>query len=309
MNVLVKAPAKINLALRVGAPRPDGFHPLDTVFTALDLADDVLATTADGLTMSIEGRGEDLPVDESNLVMKAARALQRLAVDKGQCNAEELGAHIHITKRIPVAGGMAGGSADAAGTLVALNELWGVGAEQEELLELAADLGSDVPFALFGGVAHGTGRGELLTPVGTPDDTKQSWIVLVNSEGLSTPAVFKAFDELFADAETPANTSALRDAIAIGDNHALAEHMINDLQPVAEHLRPDLAELFAQLNDLDGVYKVMLSGSGPSIVLLVEDDRSDQLATELGEQLPNLDVVQTTGPARGAHVVHEEDHN
>ena len=298
MKVFVTAPAKINLALRVGAPRPDGFHPLDTVFTALDLVDDVVATSADGLSMSIEGRGADLPVDDSNLVMKAARALQ------ARVGKPQLGAHIHVVKRIPVAGGMAGGSADCAGALVALNELWQLGLSDEDLLDVGAELGSDVPFALFGGVAHGTGRGEKLTAV--PANGQQSWIVLVNSEGLSTPAVFRRFDEL-VDAGEPASTEDLRVAVATGDNRRIAELMTNDLQPVATAMRPDLAALFADLSNRRDIAKVMLSGSGPSVVLLVDDDRAAAIASEIAQAYPQLEVVRAKGPARGAQLVQVTD--
>lgn len=309
VKVLVKAPAKINLALRVGTPRLDGYHRLDTVFTALDLADDVEAITADELTMSMSGRGEDLPVDESNLVIKAARALQKFARARGCEYLADRGAHIHVTKRIPVAGGMAGGSADAAGALVALNELWGIGASHSDLLRLAADLGSDVPFALVGGIAHGTGRGEQLVPVSVPQDLRQQWVVLVNPEGLSTPAVFRAFDEVAVSADnariadTPASTGELRSALEQGDTAAIVSQMINDLEPVARHLRPDLQEIFDCLESVDGIEKVILSGSGPSIAILVGDADADRLATKLAEFFPNLDVVRTAGPARGAHIV------
>lgn len=297
MKVFVTAPAKINLALRVGAPRPDGFHPLDTVFIALDLVDDVMATSADGLTMSIEGRGADLPIDESNLVIKAARALQT------RVGKPELGAHIHVVKRIPVAGGMAGGSADCAGALVALNELWQLGLSFDELLELGAELGSDVPFALFGGVAHGTGRGEKLSAV--PAKGQLSWIVLVNPEGLSTPAVFRRFDEL-VDGGEPASTAELREALASGDIDRIAQLMVNDLQPVAADMRPDLATLFAELGARGDVAKAMLSGSGPSIVMLVDDERAAGIASELAQIYPQLEVVHAKGPAAGAQVTHVE---
>lgn len=297
MKVFVTAPAKINLALRVGAPRPDGFHPLDTVFIALDLVDDVMATSADGLTMSIEGRGADLPIDESNLVIKAARALQT------RVGKPELGAHIHVVKRIPVAGGMAGGSADCAGALVALNELWQLGLSFDELLEIGAELGSDVPFALFGGVAHGTGRGEKLSAV--PAKGQLSWIVLVNPEGLSTPAVFRRFDEL-VDGGEPASTAELREALASGDIDRIAQLMVNDLQPVAADMRPDLATLFAELGARSDVAKVMLSGSGPSIVMLVDDERAAGIASELAQIYPQLEVVHAKGPAAGAQVTHVE---
>ncbi|PFG38866.1 4-diphosphocytidyl-2-C-methyl-D-erythritol kinase [Georgenia soli] len=195
--VHVRAPGKINLALRVGAPRPDGYHPLATLFQAVSLYEDVVARPADDITLEIHGRGADLPTDSGNLAVRAAALLR-------ETSGTEAGVHLTLTKQVPVAGGMAGGSADAAATLLACDQLWGTGLGREELGELAAELGADVPFALTGLSAMGTGRGDLLTPVMSRG--QYHWVLAVQSEGLSTPAVFRAFDEIHGYGAATAGT-------------------------------------------------------------------------------------------------------
>ncbi|MDD7466087.1 MAG: 4-(cytidine 5'-diphospho)-2-C-methyl-D-erythritol kinase [Actinomycetaceae bacterium] len=208
------APAKVNLALRVGAARSDGFHPLDTVFEALDICEqlEVWDDPSGDITLTFApGLGEHLPVDERNLAVRAALELRR------HCGIGA-GAKLHIRKRIPIAGGMAGGSADAAAALVGLNELWQTGLSESELSTIGARLGSDVPFALLGGVAHGTGRGEQLRSV--PTQGEHGFVMLANPQGLSTPAVFRQFDVInvegdrCARAGEPASTQELREALA-----------------------------------------------------------------------------------------------
>ena len=186
-KVQVRAPGKINLALHVGPPRPDGYHPLATLFQAVSLYEEVLAEAADDVTLTIRGRGADLPTDATNLAVRAAQLLRETSgVDRGVA--------LTLTKEVPVAGGMAGGSADAAATLLACDQLWGTGLGREELAELAAELGADVPFALTGLSAMGTGRGDLLTPVMSRGT--YHWVLAVQAEGLSTPAVFREFDAM-----------------------------------------------------------------------------------------------------------------
>lgn len=207
------APAKVNLALRVGAARSDGFHPLDTVFEALDLYEEFEAwddPSGDIALTFAPGLGSSLPVDASNLAIRAARELRR------ECGVSH-GAKMRIAKHIPIAGGMAGGSADAAATLVGLNELWQVGLDAQELATIGARLGSDVPFALMGGVAHGTGRGEYLSAV--PTNARHGFVMLTNPRGLSTPAVFRHFDAMMLPSAeplshgAPTSTQELRDVL------------------------------------------------------------------------------------------------
>lgn len=285
----VQTPAKINVALRVGGPRPDGFHPLATVFCALDLADEVTVHAADELSLEITGI--DLAVDDSNLALKAARALQKKT-------GTTYGAKIVLNKRIPVAAGLAGGSADAAGALVALNALWGLGLSTDDLHELACDLGSDVPFTLLGGLAVGTSRGEELVPV--RPGAFQSWVLVTDTEGLSTPQVFAEYDRMKPEPHEPEPVGDLIEALASSDIKDLAGLLINDLAEPAFVLRPELRERFERLKEA-GVATV-LSGSGPTIGVLCE---SDKAADVLAGMLRNdgLTVLRADGPAAGAHIV------
>ena len=374
--VKVLAPAKVNLALRVGAARADGFHPLDTVFEALDIYEELEAWADPSGALSLEfaagGLGADLPVDESNLAMRAALALRSKGSEmlqegrarqsegkisalapesneafackcSGSLYAGVPGARMRITKRIPIAGGMAGGSADAAAALVALNSLWELGFTAAELAEIGSELGSDVPFALLGGIARGTSRGEILEPVPSGDGAaRRAFVMLTNPEGLSTPAVFREFDRLAqldqpdnsrscsphapatispnaghascgAEAtvqfagdggqQYPASTDRLVRAIMQGDHTGIAANMVNDLEAPAFSLRPDLGEIVAQLR-ADGVGQaVILSGSGPTIAVMCDPSAVDQLADQLRQQFPQLAAVTALGAAHGARVI------
>ena len=235
----MRAPAKINLHLGVGRPREDGFHPLDTVFQAVGLYDDVRATDGDG-TVTVEPASylpasvlDDLASPDGNIVTLAARLLAATAVAPDELPLVDL----LVEKRIPVAGGMAGGSADAAATLVALDRLWDLGTPDDMLLELAAALGSDVPFSLLGGTAHGTGRGDVLHAI--PDPTTWWWVVVPSPEGLATPSVYRRFDEMFPDAPaTPASSAGTLAALAAGDPDRLAAALHNDLEAPAHRPAP-----------------------------------------------------------------------
>jgi 4-diphosphocytidyl-2-C-methyl-D-erythritol kinase len=269
--VTVAAPAKINLRLGVGPVRPDGYHPLGTVYLALDLLDTVTAAPADEWSVTVRTTVPDrvdtaeVPTDARNLAAQAARLL---AVEHGTAQ----GSHpvaLTLDKAIPVAGGLAGGSADAAAALVACDRLWGLDSSEADLLVLAARLGSDVPFALLGGAALGQGHGELVSPL--PVAGALWWVVLPDPTGLSTPAVYRAFDELFANGATdPVGTSVpdgLAAALAAGDVAALAPYLVNDLEAPAVHLRPELADRLAA-GRAAGAVAPLLSGSGPTCLYL-----------------------------------------
>lgn len=300
MPVLVSAPAKVNIALRVGPPRMDGFHPLNTVFEALDIFDDIVLHEAEGeISCEVSGipGAETLPLDERNLAVRAAHLV------RDRYGEPSMGAHISITKRIPLAGGMAGGSADAAGTLVGVNKLWNLGLDLPALHELAAELGSDVPFALVGSVALGRGRGEQLEPLRV--GTMHSWVLLTSHEGLSTPEVFREFDVLMGYSpvaeELVADTQELQEALAGDDVDALSAHMINDLQEAAMSLRPSLREDLRIARE-HGVAAI-LSGSGPTIAVLCESfTHADAAAGRLARLLPHYTVVRANGPAGPAHL-------
>ncbi|MEU9982025.1 4-(cytidine 5'-diphospho)-2-C-methyl-D-erythritol kinase [Streptomyces sp. NPDC050856] len=265
--VTVRVPAKVNVRLAVGAARPDGFHDLANVFLAVSLYDEITVTPADTLRITCSGPDADqVPLDATNL---AARAAVRLAERHGVAP----GVHIHIAKDIPVAGGMAGGSADGAGALLACDALWRTGASREELLEICAELGSDVPFSLVGGAALGTGRGERLTPLEVGGTFH--WVFAVADGGLSTPAVYAEFDRLTAGADVPAPAAspALLDALRTGDAGALAGALANDLQPAALSLRPSLAGTLAA-GTAAGALAGLVSGSGPTTAFLVKDEEA-----------------------------------
>ncbi|WP_327414408.1 4-(cytidine 5'-diphospho)-2-C-methyl-D-erythritol kinase [Streptomyces sp. NBC_01233] len=295
-GVTVRVPAKVNVQLAVGAARPDGFHDLANVFLAVSLFDEVTATPADTLTVTCEGPDADqVPLDRTNL---AARAAEILAARHGI----EPAVHLHIAKNIPVAGGMAGGSADGAGALLACDTLWGLDTPRAALLDICAELGSDVPFSLVGGAALGTGRGELLTPVAAG---AFHWVFAVADGGLSTPAVFREFDRLTAEAEVPEPEAspALLAALASGDAQALAAALTNDLQAAALSLRPSLADTLSAGTGA-GALAALVSGSGPTTAFLVADQESAaKVAAALDASGTCRATRVATSPAPGATVL------
>ncbi|MCJ0871030.1 4-(cytidine 5'-diphospho)-2-C-methyl-D-erythritol kinase [Streptomyces sp. AP-93] len=295
-SVTVRVPAKVNVQLAVGAARPDGFHDLANVFLAVSLYDEVTATTADELTVTCAGPDADkVPLDRTNLAARAAEILAERAGLRPDV-------HLHIEKRIPVAGGMAGGSADGAAALLACDALWGLKTPVGELLDLCAELGSDVPFSLVGGAALGTGRGEILTPVAAG---AFHWVFAVADGGLSTPAVFREFDRLTAGTEVPAPQAspALLAALASGDPDALAATLANGLQPAALSLRPSLAETLAAGADA-GALAALVSGSGPTTAFLVRDAESAaKVAAALDASGTCRSTHLATSPAPGATVL------
>jgi 4-diphosphocytidyl-2-C-methyl-D-erythritol kinase len=302
--VTARAPAKINIYLGVGPRRRDGFHDLATVFHALHLGDEVVAERDDAGRVTIDvvaAHGatvdvDSVPRDESNLAAQAARALGRYA-------GVECGVRLTIVKRIPVAGGLAGGSADAAAALVACDAVWETGCGRAELATLGARLGSDVPFALHGGTALGSGRGDRLAPVMAP--ARLSWVVAVADGGLSTPAVYAELDRMRADAsvDAPAVPDALLTALRHSDVPAVAEHLDNDLQAAALKLRPQLREVLDEGRGLGAVGGIV-SGSGPTVVFLAaDDDAAHTLAADLVAGGACVDAVATGGAAAGARVV------
>lgn len=296
MSVTVRAPAKINLHLGVGPARADGYHQLATVYQAIGLYDDVTASDAAAWTVAVSVSGGDLdvsgvPLDEHNIAIRAGLELTRH-------HGIERAAHLDIAKSIPVAGGLAGGSADAAAALVALDRLWDLQTPDDDLLEIAGRLGSDVPFALLGGSAYGTGRGELVEPV--TDHGQWWWVVLPHAIGLSTAAVYAEYDALGLGEElrTPDGLFA---ALVAGAPEDLAPELHNDLEPAALELRPDLAATRESILDA-GAYAALLSGSGPTWLGLAGDaDHAREIAGELGKAYPV--VLAAPGPVAGAHVV------
>ncbi|TWV37068.1 4-(cytidine 5'-diphospho)-2-C-methyl-D-erythritol kinase [Streptomyces misionensis] len=296
MSVTVRVPAKVNVQLAVGAARPDGFHDLANVFLAVGLYDEVTVTPADELRVTCAGPdAAQVPLDRTNL---AARAALALAARRGI----EPRVHVHIDKDIPVAGGMAGGSADGAGALLACDALWGTAASRAELLDICAELGSDVPFSLVGGAALGIGRGERLTVLETGGTFH--WVFAMAERGLSTPAVFREFDRLAEgrDVPEPVASQDLLDALAKGDADALAAAVSNDLQPAALSLFPELADTLAA-GRAAGSLAALVSGSGPTTAFLTRDAESAQRVARALRDSGTCRTVRTAaGPVPGATV-------
>jgi len=280
-EVSVRVPAKLNLQLLVGPLRADGFHEIGTVFHALELFDVLTAAPATSLTLSMRGaESAGLPTDRGNLAWQAAELLANHAGVPAQVE-------LTIDKHIPVAGGLAGGSADAAATLLACDRLWGLGLPAAELSALAGQLGSDVAFALIGGSAVGAGRGERLRPI--EDGAQFHWALAVSHGGLSTAAVYAELDrqrgpELARTAPDPAEaiaSSGLIEAVASGDPERLASRLANHLQPAAITMAPYLADTLAAGRDC-GALAGIVSGSGPTCAFLARDaEHAAELAAAL----------------------------
>jgi len=296
----VRVPAKINLHLAVGPVRPDGFHDLVTVFHAVSLFDEVTLSVSDTPDIQVHGEGvSEVPADETNLAWRAVQVLAERA-DR------DPDVRMVLRKGIPVAGGMAGGSADAAAALVALSALWKLDLHRDELAELAAELGSDVTFALYGGTALGTGRGERIVPVLSRHT--QHWVVALHRGGLSTPAVYTELDRLRAS--TPAvdrPVEPVLEAIAGGDPRQLALSLGNDLQAAAVTMMPDLRRTLRAGVDA-GALAGVVSGSGPTCAFLCA---SADAAVEVAAELAGAGVCRTVrvahGPVPGARIMDQQD--
>ncbi len=297
--VKVRVPAKINLHLGVGPLRPDGYHELNTVYHAISLFDEITARHGDTLTLTMEGEGTgQLALDDTNLIVRAARALAARARVPAH-------ARLHLKKSIPLAGGLAGGSADAAATLIACDLLWGLGFSRDELAEIGAQLGSDVPFLLYGGTALGTGHGEAVSPI-LARPTTWHWVVAVADGGLATPAVYRELDALRAGSwPPPALESAdrLMSALRQRNPEVLGAALGNDLQPAALALRPQLADVLKAGTEA-GALAGLVSGSGPTCVFLASGAaHAEKIAEGLTAAGVCRAAVTARGPQPGARVI------
>jgi 4-diphosphocytidyl-2-C-methyl-D-erythritol kinase len=299
-SVTVKVPAKVNLQLSVGPRESDGYHNLVTVFQAVSIFDEITLTKShegSGVTIAVTGdQTHGVPEDGSNLAFKAAE----LIANKFDFTAD---VHIEVRKSIPVAGGMAGGSADAAATLVGMDALFKLEATREELLALGAELGSDVPFMISGGTAIGTGRGDQLTAAlsrGT-----YHWVFALSSVGLSTPAVYSECDRMRAEREIaePKVSDALMQALLTADPIVVGQSLVNDLQSAACSLRPALSLILEVGRDY-GALGAIVSGSGPTVAFLVADEEAGlDLAVALTASGVVGSVARATGPVPGARII------
>lgn len=300
--VHARAPGKINVFLKVGALLDDGYHDLATAYQAVSLYEEVRASAADDFSVSFTGSIDcsTLPTDGSNLAIRAATLLAHRA-------GYRRGVRLEIEKNVPIAGGMGGGSADAAATLVACDSLWGTDFGREELLGLAAQLGSDVPFSFCGGTAIGAGRGDRLSPALATGNFH--WVLALADFGMSTPRVYRELDrhrdrhaqDIYPATNQPYVDVNVLQALRAGDAHLLAEVMHNDLQAPALHLEPQLGELIG-LGEENGALAGMISGSGPTVAFLTADPDA---AVELQHALTaaKVTVVRATGPVHGARLV------
>lgn len=301
----VRVPAKINLQLSVGPLRPDGYHDLVTVFHAISLADEITVTPARADSVETSGEGaESVPADRDNLALKAVSALRAVCALRGTEMPEYAGVAVTIRKRIPVAAGLAGGSADAAGALVGCNELWQAGLTPGELCEVSAGVGSDVAFSVLGGTAVGRGRGERLTAALVPP-VKYHWVLAFADGALSTPKVYGTLDKLRGDQPVPDPelSSELMSALRAGDPAELGRVLTNDLAEPAIAMFPALRKTLDAGLEL-GALGALVSGSGPTCFFLARDAAH---ATALAAALPGAGVCRAvataTGPAPGATLV------
>jgi 4-diphosphocytidyl-2-C-methyl-D-erythritol kinase len=300
-SVTARVPAKINLQLAVGPLRPDGYHGLVTVFHAISLFDEVtvVAAQADSVTVAGEGAGQ-VPADGDNLALRAVRALREtitardgVAPDVGPD--AQGGVAVAIRKRIPVAGGLAGGSADAAAALVACNALWQAELSVQELCEVAGRVGSDVAFAVVGGTAVGRGRGEQLTSA-LVAPVSYHWVLAFADGHLSTPAVYAALDRMRSDAAEPELDAALMSALRAGDAGRLGAALGNDLQAPALTMFPALRKTLSAGREF-GALGSLVSGSGPTCFFLAGDERH---ATDISVALSGAGVCRSVAMATGA---------
>ncbi len=299
-----RAPGKINVFLRVGAVMDDGYHDVATAYQAVSLYEDVRAYPADDFSVTFGGTIDcsGLPTDGNNLAIKAARMLARKTDYRG-------GVHLEIDKHVPIAGGMGGGSADAAATLLACDALWGTDCTKDELLALASRLGADVPFALIGGTAIGTGRGDRLSSALAKGQFH--WVLVLPEEGMSTPEVYSELDrhrerhsrDIFPAQKQPTVDANVLQALRAGDPRMLAESLVNDLQAPAIHLAPHIGEII-ELGEMNGALAGIVSGSGPTVAFLTAD-LDNALDLQIALSASRHTAVRATAPVHGARILSE----
>jgi 4-diphosphocytidyl-2-C-methyl-D-erythritol kinase len=299
-GVIARVPAKVNLQLAVGPLGNDGFHEVTTVFQAISLFDDVTVETAaenNGISIQVTGQtSTGVPSDSSNLAVKAATLMIKNYDLPSDIN-------IKLKKEIPVAGGMAGGSADAAGVIVGLDSLFELGLSRDEMEMVGSKIGADVPFSICGGVAIGTGRGDQITPALFKGN--YNWVLALSGQGLATPSVYAECDRLREglSISTPVVSEQLMQALRAGDAKALGKSLSNDLQPAACSLRPAL-RLVLDVGLDYGALGGIVSGSGPTVAFLVKDDEhAMDLTVALSSSGVISSVVRASGAVAGARII------
>jgi 4-diphosphocytidyl-2-C-methyl-D-erythritol kinase len=297
-SVVTRVPGKINLQLSVGPLQSDGYHPVATVFQAVSVFDDIkiAISSESGITLNSTKASDYLPLDRNNLAYKAAELMRKKFEIQN-------GLEITLTKEIPIAGGMAGGSADAGATIVGIDALFGLGLSRNELEKIGSQLGADIPFTISGGTAIGTGRGDQITPVLSRGS--YSWVLALSSSGLSTPAVYNECDRLREGLQvaSPHVSDSLLHALSAGDAVALGKALSNDLQPAACSLKPAL-RLILDVGMDYGALGGLVSGSGPTVAFLAEnEDHALDLVVALTSSGVVGNVIRASGPVPGARVI------
>ena len=297
-SVVTRVPGKINLQLSVGPLQRDGYHPVATVFQAVSIFDDVKIALSDksGITIHSAKSDERLPLDKNNLAFRAAELMaKKFDITEG--------IEITLNKEIPIAGGMAGGSADAGATIVGIDALFSLGLKRNEMEKIGSELGADIPFTISGGTAIGTDRGDQITPVLSRGS--YSWVLALSSSGLSTPAVYNECDRLREGLQVapPHVSDSLLHALSAGDAVALGKALSNDLQPAACSLKPAL-RLILDVGLDYGALGGLVSGSGPTVAFLAEnEDHALDLVVALTSSGVVGNVVRASGPVPGARVI------
>ncbi|MBW3594363.1 MAG: 4-(cytidine 5'-diphospho)-2-C-methyl-D-erythritol kinase [Actinobacteria bacterium] len=288
LGIRIRTHAKVNLFLRVVGRRRDGYHEIESIFHGISLADDVDVRVVEGNEVEVEmhiarGPTSDAPQRETNLAYLAARAL----VDRG---VTATGVHINIAKKIPIGAGLGGGSGNAAGVLVALNELWRAGLGDDDLNELGASVGSDVPYCLMGGTILVTGRGDKLTPLPSPRDLH--FVLGISDQPLYTKDVYARWDELGAASD--AGSAPITLALGGGDPREVAQLLHNDLEPAAFSLRPELEELKKVISSA-GALGAGLTGSGPTLFGLASDaEHARDIAAKIEDRFDHVEIAHST---------------
>ena len=299
-GVVVRVPGKINLQLSVGPLEKTGFHEVATVFQTVSLFDDVIVKSGPpngGIEIKISGENTDhIPVNQNNLAYKAAELMAK----KYKVSADLA---IHLKKNIPVAGGMAGGSANAAGVIVGIDAIYNLGLKRDDMEKVGREIGSDVPFAISGGIAIGTGKGDQITPALSRGN--YHWVLALSASGLSTPAVYNECDRLREGMSiiAPSVSEPLMQALRSGDAKELGKTLSNDLQAAACSLRPAL-RLILDVGMDYGALGGLVSGSGPTVAFLAEDEEhSLDLIVALKTSGVVGNVLHVGGPVHGARVI------
>ncbi|EHJ56711.1 4-(cytidine 5'-diphospho)-2-C-methyl-D-erythritol kinase [Streptococcus urinalis FB127-CNA-2] len=260
MKVIEKAPAKINLGLDVICKRPDGYHDLSMVMTSIDLNDYVTIETREDDQFIFESNDHRIPTNENNDVLKAAKLIQDKYGIKG-------GASIYLEKKIPVCAGLGGGSTDAAAAIRAFDQLWNLKMTDDEMVAIAKQIGSDVPYCLFGGMAHVSGMGDVVSHL---KKSPSFWVVLVKPNfGISTRTIFPEID---CESISHVDIISLINAIESNQYQEMLSYMGNSLEDISINRKPFIQKLKDRMTK-SGADIALMSGSGPTVFGICQTEK------------------------------------